>query len=341
MTTADSTGDAICSFIRKQGSATGPELAQHLGITRQAVSLHLRRLIAAGEIFKTGSTRAARYFPGEFAPAAQRIKRDLPLPGLDEATVYDNVAINLNLSQLPENVQSIAHYAFTEILNNAIDHSMSDKCAIDVRLDAARFSFTVKDPGIGVFHSVAGKFDLDDERAAMIDLIKGKTTTQPHAHTGEGIFFVSKIADRFILRSHRLQIEWNRDRDDVYVSDLRYIKGTLAQFEIRRDSRTRIEEVFSEFAPEKYDYQFDKTRVLVKLLQSEYVSRSEAKRLLHNLDRFSEIELDMREVKQVGQGFADEIFRVFASAHPEIAIQVTNASNAAEAMIRHAGGQIA
>jgi hypothetical protein len=142
-----------------------------------------------------------------------------------------------------------------------------------------------------------------------------------------------------VLRSHRSQIEWNRDRNDVFVSDPRYLKGTLAQFEIRTDSRTRLEDVFAEFAPEHYDYQFEKTRILVKLLQQDYVSRSEAKRLLHNLDKFSEIELDMRNVMHVGQGFADEIFRVFASAHPKIEIRAINTAKAAAAMIRHVGGR--
>jgi len=87
----------------------------------------LRQLIAAGEIFKTGSTRAARYFPGDAAAATQRIKRDLKLGGLDESATYESLAITLNLSQLRKNVESILHYAFTEILNNAIDHSMSDQ----------------------------------------------------------------------------------------------------------------------------------------------------------------------------------------------------------------------
>ncbi len=75
--------------------------------------------------------------------------------------------------------------------------------------------------------------------------------------------------------------------------------------------------------------------MLVKLLQKDYVSRSEAKRLLHNLDEFLEIELDMRDVRHVGQGFADEVYRVFASAHPEIVIRTTNASRAIGAMLRH------
>jgi len=330
--------DEIRRFIEEQGSATGPQLAEHLGITRQAVSLHLRQLIVSGAVFKTGSTRAARYFPSDAAPEARRIKRELALAGLDESAVYEDVRIALNLSRLPPNVEAIANYAFTEMLNNAIDHSMADQCAIEAGLDSAMLRFSVKDSGIGVFFSIAEKFDLEDEHTAMIELVKGKTTTMPQAHSGEGIFFVSRTADRFVLRSHRLQIEWDRARDDVFVSDPRYTKGTLVQFEVRKDSRTRLEDVFAEFAPEQYDFRFEKTRVLVKLMQRDYVSRSEAKRLLHNLDKFSEIELDMRDVKNVGQGFADEVFRVFAEAHPGILIRTTNASQAVAAMMNHVGG---
>jgi len=334
----NSTSDAICRFIEKNGSATGPELAEYLGITRQAASPHLRKLIASGDIFKSGSTRAARYFPGSAAPASQRVKRTVAIAGLNESKVYEDLSIRLNLPRLAGNVESILHYAFTEILNNAIDHSRSDQCMIDVQLDAAKTVFRVNDRGIGVFSSIAGKFDLVDEHAAMIELVKGKTTTQPDAHSGEGIFFVSRAADLFVLRSHRLQIEWNRHRDDVFVSDRRFVKGTQARFEIRRNSRTRLEDIFAAFAPEEFDFQFEKTRVLVKLLRSDYVSRSEAKRLLHNLDKFSVIELDMHEVNNVGQGFADEVFRVFAFAHPGIEIRTVNAGKAVEAMIRHTGG---
>jgi anti-sigma regulatory factor (Ser/Thr protein kinase) len=330
-----STRDAVRDYIDEHGSVTSRDLAQYLGITRQAVSLHLRQLLANAEISKTGSTRAARYLPRKAALPARRLKRNLAIAGLDESNVYDDVAITLTLSRLPGNVRSIVHYAFTEMLNNAIDHSMDDQCQIEVRLDGMRLAFTVRDGGIGVFHSIADKFGLQDEQAAMIELVKGKTTTRPEAHSGEGIFFVSRAADRFVLRSHRLQLEWDRFRDDVFVSEPRFLKGTLVQFEVRIDSPTRLEQVFAEFAPEEYDFQFRKTRVLVKLLQREYVSRSEAKRLLLNLDRFSEIELDMRDVVSIGQGFADEVFRVFASAHPAIRIRSKNASRAIDAMIRH------
>jgi biotin operon repressor/anti-sigma regulatory factor (Ser/Thr protein kinase) len=337
-----STRDAILAYLDRRGSATSTELAHHLSLTRQAINLHLRRLIDSGEIVKTGSTRGARYFPASATPETETFAGQFALRGLDEAEIYDRVAVTLNLARrLRPNVRNIVHYAFTEMLNNAIEHSRAGQCRVKVGLEAARLAFEVRETGIGIFRSIADKYRLPDEHAAMIELVKGKTTTMPESHSGEGIFFTCRAADRMVIRSHGIQIEWNRARDDVFVSAPRFRKGTSVLFQISRHSRTRLEDVFAEFAPEAYDYQFRKTRVLVKLLQREYVSRSEAKRLLLNLDEFAEIEFDLRDVKHLGQGFADEIFRVFASRHPDIQLRAINTNDSIAAMVRHAGGRVA
>jgi hypothetical protein len=73
----------------------------------------------------------------------------------------------------------------------------------------------------------------------------------------------------------------------------------------------------------------------VKLFQKEYVSRSEARLLLAGLDRFKKIRLDFRGVKSMGQGFADEVFRVFLENHPDIEIKTENLSRALWTMVRH------
>jgi hypothetical protein len=193
----------------------------------------------------------------------------------------------------------------------------------------------IRDPGIGAFYSIASKLHLDDEHAALVELVKGRTTTMREAHTGEGIFFTSRVADRFVLRSHRIQVEWNRIKDDVFVSNPRFVKGTSVTFSIQRSSRLELTKSFSEFAPEEYDFRFQKTRVLVKLIRRDYVSRSEAKRLVANLEKFTEVVLDFRDVKSVGQGFADEVFRVFAQRHPATKIVTENTNPAVDAMLRH------
>lgn len=328
---------AIRAYLRSHASAAGRELREHLGISRQALNVHIREMVAAGAVVKAGTTRGARYYAAARAPAPRVGTRRHRLRGLDEARVYEQLRASLNLrSELRESVGAIVHYAFTEMLNNAIEHSGAEDCRVRAQLDAGGVLFEIKDRGVGVFASIAAKHDLPGEHDAMIELLKGRTTTMPEAHSGEGIFFTSKIGDRFVLRSHKIQIEWDRFRDDVFVSEPRFLPGTTVQFSIRRDSRARLEDVFNEFAPEEYDYRFEKTRVLVKLSQTRYVSRSEARRLVANLEKFAEVELDFRGVEQIGQGFADEVFRVFARSHPEVRIVVRNAGPAVDAMIRHA-----
>jgi anti-sigma regulatory factor (Ser/Thr protein kinase) len=320
----------------RRDPATGGQLRVHLGITRQALSVHLRGLVEAGEVVRLGTTRGARYALASRAPAALTVSRALPTQGLDEGRVWDELAVHLNPRRaLRSNVVAIVRYAFTEMLNNAIEHSEAQRCTVRLSLEAGSVSFEVRDPGIGVFHSIASKLHLPDEETAMVELLKGRTTTMREAHTGEGIFFTSRAADRFVLTSHRIQVEWNRARDDVFVSKRRSLGGTHVRFAIQRSTTRRLEEVFGEFAPEEYDFQFQKTKVLVKLLRRDYLSRSEARRLLANLEKFREIVLDFRDVQSLGQGFADEVFRVFARRHSSIVTRTENTNPVIDAMIRH------
>jgi anti-sigma regulatory factor (Ser/Thr protein kinase)/biotin operon repressor len=326
----------ILTCLSRRHSATGGELRTHLGLSRQALSVHLRSLIEAGKVVRLGTTRGARYTLASHAPATAVISSPLRTRGLHEDRVWDDLAARLNLRRvLRPNVEAIVRYAFTEMLNNAIEHSESDRCTIRFSLEAGAVSFEVRDPGIGVFHSIASKLHLPDEETALVELLKGRTTTMREAHAGEGIFFTSKAADQFVLRSHRIQVEWNRARDDVFVSKRRFLGGTNVRFRVQRSTRRRLEEVFSEYAPKEYDFQFQKTKVLVRLLQQDYVSRSEARRLMANLEKFREIVLDFRDVKSVGQGFADEVFRVFAQRYPAIVISTENTNPVIDAMIRH------
>ena len=327
----------VLNYLGQHTAATSRELCEHLGISRQALNQHIRELINSDLIVKTGATRAARYYLAKNVPKTGEYKKTTRLGNLDESKVYAEIATILNLkSSLSTAQESIVNYAFTEILNNAIDHSGSTHCDISFSLSEAGVEFEIRDQGIGLFESIASKFSLEDEHAAMIELIKGKTTTMPEAHSGEGIIFVSKAADRFSLHSHRIQLKWDRFQADVFVSQIRFSKGTQVKFSLLRSSRTTLESVFETFAPAEFDYEFSKTQIMVKLLKPEYISRSEAKRLLVNLDKFRVIELDYKNVTLLGQGFADEVYRVFASRYPDIKINTFNASPPIQAMIDHA-----
>ncbi len=327
----------ILDYLDRIGPSGSRQLCQKLGISRQALNLHMRELMSSDRIVKTGTTRSARYYLSGSGPKADKFNKTLLLANLDESAVYVELATILNLkSVLSSDQEAIIHYGFTEMLNNAIDHSRADKCEVSVSLDAAKIEFTIRDRGIGVFYSIASKFLLQDEHAAMIELVKGKTTTMPDAHSGEGIFFSSNAADKFTLRSHNIQLLWDKFKDDVFVSRPRYCKGTSVHFLLSRSSRTKLETVFARFAPEEFDFEFAKTKIMIKLLKSEYISRSEAKRLVVNLDKFREVELNFKQVSQLGQGFADEVFRVFANKNPDTVLKPTNTSSVIQAVINHA-----
>jgi hypothetical protein len=58
--------------------------------------------------------------------------------------------------------------------------------------------------------------------------------------------------------------------------------------------------------------------------------------LLARVDRFREVLFDFKDVKDIGPAFSDELFRVFANAHPSIKLFWINANPSVEKMIRRA-----
>ena len=101
-----------------------------------------------------------------------------------------------------------------------------------------------------------------------------------------------------------------------------------------------MKEIFDQFT-EGEDMTFDKTIVPLHLAQHEgdkLVSRSQAKRVANRFERFKRVELDFTGIDEIGQAFADELFRVFARAHPEIRITPINTVAAVAQMIRRVVG---
>ena len=116
-------------------------------------------------------------------------------------------------------------------------------------------------------------------------------------------------------------------------------RGTYVVMEIGRDSSRTSKEIFDKFASDAHNYGFTKTHVPVKLAiygHENLISRSQAKRLLARFDRFKEVLLDFEGIEEIGQAFADEIFRVFKNEHPGIEIIWIRANDEVEKMIRRA-----
>jgi len=209
------------------------------------------------------------------------------------------------------------------MLNNAIDHSTGAGVIVWARQDETHFNLIISDDGVGIFKKIAIALDLPDMRLALFELSKGKFTTDPSRHTGEGIFFTSRMFDEFEIIANSLKF----DHVDEFVNDLIvevsdfFNNGTTVYMRIRLDSARTSADVYAQFTNPPEDYDFSKTIVPMRLAQygeEQLVSRSQAKRLIARFDRFKTVILDFHGVQEVGQAFADEIFRVYALTHPDV-----------------------
>lgn len=340
--------EKILQIIKNNKIVKTKEISEETGATRQYINQIITELIDKGDLIKIGSTLKAFYVTPEYMsdhadeiPAIFKIR--LKNERLEEHVVLENINNEMpSILNLKENIRSIFEFAFLEMLNNAIEHSISNFIEIEVKIHSKKLFFTVDDFGIGVFRNIMKKRKLKSELEAIQDLLKGKTTTKPKMHTGEGIFFTSKVGEKFSLDSYGFQLVIDNKVGDIFLGKPDSTKrGTKVEFNISLDSNLHLNDVFKKYTniDDESDYGFDKTEVKIKLytIGGVYISRSQARRVLAGLDKFKSIIFDFEKVSMVGQAFADEIFRIFKNKHPDIKIQPTNMNDAVEFMIKRAG----
>lgn len=297
------------------GKNLAAALMSEFHISRQSVNRHLMQLVEDGDLVPAGLTKARMY---QLA-IKQEASQSFPREGLSEDVAWRTVCTPV-IKDLPENVRDIWHYGMTEMVNNAIDHSGSPDVQVAIRKTALYTLGWVVDAGEGIFLKIQRALGLFDPRESILELAKGKLTTDPTNHTGEGIFFSSKLFDAFDIRSGNLHFTHGDGNRDFLFEHSKDAPGTLVFMKLANDSARITNDVFFKFAAPD-EFTFNKTVVPVRLAQYEgekLVSRSQAKRLTARFEKFKTVILDFTGVETIGQGFADELFRVFAVAHPEI-----------------------
>ena len=324
--------DSILKNIEEHPQDIASFTAGKFSISRQAVHRHIRQLINDGLITVQGATRDRKY---ELKPLVD-FQQVLPLNAdLREDKVWRE-HLRPRLEGVPPNVLSICQYGFTEMVNNAIDHSQGTLLSISLKHTPAIIELGITDNGIGIFNKIQKALNLDDPLHAILELSKGKLTTDPGHHTGEGIFFTSRMFDDFRILSGNLFFNYVETAGDWLLEDQKeLLRGTLITLKISPHSTRTTQQVFNRYASGE-DYGFTKTHVPVSLARygdENLISRSQAKRLLTRFERFNEIILDFKGVDTIGQAFADEIFRVFQNQNPKIHLTPINTHDQIEKMI--------
>jgi anti-sigma regulatory factor (Ser/Thr protein kinase) len=332
--------DHLTNWITAAASEHSLNLAAHVeertGASHRAVLSALKRLAEAGWLVRSGTARRPVYTPGPL----RQVVRSYTLYGLQEDLPWQrDFAPHF---ALPAHVARMVQHAFTELVNNAADHSGGSSVTVSLRQTPSHVQLLVSDDGVGVFDKICAAFDLVDPQHAMLELSKGRLTSAPEAHTGRGLFFSSQLADVFDIHANNTAYQrrawesggWKKGRalprqgSSIYLaialSTPRTLDGVMAAWSLAGDG-----------------IEFDQTRVQLRLLLAEgqaLDSRAAARRVGARLTTFKRAEIDFDGVGEVGHGFTDELFRVFARANPGVELVAVNASARVEALIRSARG---
>jgi len=320
-------------LISISGKNVAARLSEQAGISRQAASSRIRSAIKNGFVVSNGKGRGLCYSLAELT----RVHKEFTRSGLSEDHVWREVLAPI-IADFPVNVRDIWHYGFTEMVNNAIDHSGAKSVYVWVVKNPLFTQAWIADDGVGIFLKIQRSLNLFDPRESILELAKGKLTTDPSNHSGEGIFFSSKVFDLFDIRSGSLHFMHDDGLNDLLIERDDNAEGTMVVMRLFNDSARTNKEVFDKFTTDE-EYTFAKTIVPVRLAQYEgekLVSRSQAKRLIFRFEKFKTVILDFSGVEEIGQAFSDEVFRVFQNSHADTKLVPVNMSESIRNMVSRA-----
>ena len=336
MSTVRTRGEAIRRYILDNVDKNPAGIAiitgKKFGISRQAIYKHLKKLIDGKALVAKGNTRNRTY---QLHPLIEWVEHYELNKELAEDIIWRNDIVP-RIGNMPENVIDIWRYGFTEMFNNAIDHSGAKLITIRLKKTATYTEIVIYDNGIGIFKKIQSELDLLDEKHAILELAKGKLTTDPDNHTGEGIFFTSRMFDDFDILSGGVYFNHNYGESEDWILDREQrSNGTGVWMRLNNHTSRTAQKVFNKFTSGE-NFGFTKTVVPVRLAlygDDKLVSRSQAKRLLARVDRFKIVVFDFQGVETIGQAFADEVFRVFALKHPEVQLTPIHATTNVKSMV--------
>jgi anti-sigma regulatory factor (Ser/Thr protein kinase) len=298
-------------------------------ITRAAAARYVLQLEREGWIARSGPATRPIFSPGYL----RRVSQLYELNNLEEDVIWTrDFRPYFNLKP---NLTNIAAHGFTEMVNNSIDHSSGTSVFVSASQTENSLTLVVADNGIGIFEKISAALNLADKRQALFELSKGKLTTDPSKHSGEGVFFTSRMFDYYAIEANGLQFSHDEKHDFLMEEPKPFVKGTVVFMRVALDSERTTSDVFNQFMNAPEDFDFSKTIVPMKLARlgdEQLISRSQAKRLIARFDRFKKVILDFKSVNEIGQAFADELFRVYANEHPQVELSPVNMSEQVERM---------
>ena len=293
------------------------------GLSRQAVLRHMYVLIQGGKVIAHGKTKD-RYY--KLKPIVQKTVTITITPKLEEDTIGRKYLFP-HLSGFSSNIREICEYGFMEIVNNVLSHSEGGECTLKLKITDMNVHLYVHDNGVGIFRKIKEHFDLENLHHAILELSKGRLTTTPKTHLGDGIFSIIHLFDTVQISSEGLRWKYDSSKGHQVLKSDSTKEGTSVVLNVSTSSLNTLQNVFNKYSTDINNSLFDRAEVPVSLARFDsenLMSRSQARRLFRNLEKFHEVWIDFKGIKLIGDSFADEIFRVFQNQHPDLKIECIN-----------------
>ncbi|MEN9892022.1 MAG: hypothetical protein RLY78_2317 [Pseudomonadota bacterium] len=284
-------------------------LARRLQLGLRAAAAVLAQLEQAQWLCNDGTARRPLYRPG----AMRQVVRQYPLAGLQEDLPW--LRDFLPCFAFGDALAAAVQHVFSELLNNAVDHSGGSRVTVSLRQTPLQVQLLVSDDGCGLFEAVGRAHGIDDPLLAMLELSKGKLTSAPERHSGRGLFFASRLADVFELHANGRSFQHRHWQPCLWRPGSRPVgaAGSSVYAAFGTAQPRSVDALLREHSLDGQGYGFERTVVPVGLLQAPgvgLVSRAQARRVAARLQDFREVVLDFAGLDEVGHAFVDELFRV-------------------------------
>lgn len=253
---------------------------------------------------------------------------------LEIDTYAYELCLSKKISHLSENIRHIWAYAVSEMTNNVIDHSNAENMRVIISQNYLETSVLIIDDGVGIFEKIRHHFNLPGLDEAICELFKGKLTTDEARHSGEGIFFTSKMMDNFLISSGKKIFTTSKYNNDSIIDIGENTLGTCVFMSLSNFTHKSAREVFDLYSD--VDGSFTTTTIPLKnIFDSAPVSRSQAKRICNRLEKFEEVILDFDDISWMGQGFAHQMFVIYKNTNPNVTVKPINMNDSVEKMYNH------
>jgi STAS-like domain of unknown function (DUF4325) len=207
---------------------------------------------------------------------------------------------------------------------------------VSMRQTPLQLQLLISDDGCGLFRRIEESFAIAEPALAMLELSKGRLTSDPRHHAGQGLFFTARLADVFDIHANAAAFQrrswdgraWHAGRPAMP-------HGTSVYVAIRLDTPRTLDSVLQAHRGAA-GHGLGRTTVPLQLLagpEGVLASRAEARRAAARLAQFEHAEIDFAGITDIGHGFADELFRVFGGNHPGLELQATGMSPGVRAMV--------